>query len=221
MRSRPGKDCGRQAGTLAIIRSEPAFGSAVIRLVMPWASMVIAPGDLRGLRLGSDRRAAPGPCTWWHGITRRPCCARTTETCYFRPKPGLLLNIDVPDLAQGVRFYTEALGLKVGRWFDSTFVELVGADAPIYLLEKQAGTSIGPPGGDIRSFERHWSPIHPDFVVADLDASVLRAVAAGAVQEGRTCDAPYGRLAMFADPFGHGFCLIEFNSAGYDALLPQ
>ena len=42
--------------------------------------------------------------------------------------------------------------------------------------------------------------------------------AAGAVQEGETCDAPYGRLAMFADPFGHGFCLIEFNEAGYDAI---
>jgi hypothetical protein len=24
---------------------------------------------------------------------------------------------------------------------------------------------------------------------------------------------------MFADPFGHGFCLIEFNAIGYDALL--
>jgi hypothetical protein len=38
------------------------------------------------------------------------------------------------------------------------------------------------------------------------------------VREGETCDAPYGRLAMFADPFGHGFCLIEFNEAGYDAI---
>jgi predicted enzyme related to lactoylglutathione lyase len=133
--------------------------------------------------------------------------------------PRLLLNIDVPDLASGIRFYTEALELKVGRRFGGKFVELVGADAPIYLLEKEAGTSIGPAGGDARRYERHWSPIHPDFVVVDLDASVSRAVAAGAVQEGQTCDAPYGRLAMFADPFGHGFCLIEFNSAGYDALL--
>ena len=28
----------------------------------------------------------------------------------------------------------------------------------------------------------------------------------------------YGKLAMFADPFGHGFCLIEFNAEGYDAI---
>jgi predicted enzyme related to lactoylglutathione lyase len=44
--------------------------------------------------------------------------------------------------------------------------------------------------------------------VTDIDAAIARAVAAGAVREGGTCKAPYGRLAMFADPFGHGFCLI-------------
>ena len=24
---------------------------------------------------------------------------------------------------------------------------------------------------------------------------------------------------MLADPFGHGFCLLQFNRQGYDALL--
>jgi len=133
--------------------------------------------------------------------------------------PGLLVNIDVPDMAAGIAFYTSALGLKVGRRFDKDFVELLGADAPIYLLRKDAGTPIGPAGGDVRRYQRHWTPVHPDFVVADMDAAIARAVAAGAVQEGETCDAAYGRLAMFADPFGHGFCLIQFNERGYDALL--
>ena len=77
---------------------------------------------------------------------------------------------------------------------------------------------IGPDGGDTRRYQRHWSPIHPDFVVPDIAAAIERATAAGAVQEGETCDAPYGQLAMFADPFGHGFCLIEFNAEGYDAI---
>lgn len=131
---------------------------------------------------------------------------------------GLLLNIDVPDMEQGIAFYTAALGLEVGRRFDGDFVELVGRDVPIYLLRKEAGTPIGPNGGDRRRYERHWSPVHADFVVADMDSAIARAIAAGAVQEGETCDAPYGRLAMFADPFGHGFCLIEFNGAGYDAI---
>ena len=132
--------------------------------------------------------------------------------------PGLLLNIDVPDIEAGIAFYTAALGLRVGRRFGGDFVELVGSDAPIYLLKKDPGTAIGPAGGDTRRYARHWSPIHPDFVVEDMDGAIERAVAAGAVQEGGTCDAPYGRLAMFADPFGHGFCLIEFNAEGYDAI---
>jgi predicted enzyme related to lactoylglutathione lyase len=131
---------------------------------------------------------------------------------------GLLLNIDVPDIEAGIAFYTAALGLRVGRRFDSDFVELLGRDAPIYLLRKDPGTPIGPEGGDLRRYGRHWTPVHPDFVVDDIAGATARALAAGAVQEGETRDAPYGRLAMFADPFGHGFCLIEFNEEGYDAI---
>ena len=132
--------------------------------------------------------------------------------------PALLLNIDVPDIDAAVDFYTHAIGLTVGRRFDADFVELLGSDAPVYLRKESAATSIGPAGGDSRRYERHWTPIHPDFVVDDIDRAIERAVSAGAVQEGETCDAPYGKLAMFADPFGHGFCLIEFNREGYDAI---
>lgn len=133
--------------------------------------------------------------------------------------PGLLLNIDVPDIVAAERFYTAALGLRVGRRFDEDFVELLGSDAPIYLLKKAEGSPIGPAGGGSRSYARHWTPIHPDFVVEDMDAAIARVTAAGAVQEGETRETPYGRLAMFADPFGHGFCLIQFSSEGYDALI--
>lgn len=133
--------------------------------------------------------------------------------------PGLLINIDVPDIAAGERFYTAALGLMVGRRFGPDFVELLGGDVPIYLLQKDAGSAIGPSGDDVRRYERHWSPIHLDIVIEDMDAAIARALAAGAVQEGVVRDAPYGRLAMFGDPFGHGFCLIEFNAAGYDAIV--
>jgi catechol 2,3-dioxygenase-like lactoylglutathione lyase family enzyme len=132
--------------------------------------------------------------------------------------PGLLINIDVPDIPAAEAFYTSALGLKVGRRFDRDFVELLGADAPIYLLRKDSGTSIGPAGGDTRRYDRHWCPIHPDFAVEDMDSAIARVVAAGAVQEGETCAAAYGKLATFADPFGHGFCLIEFSEEGYDAI---
>ena len=134
------------------------------------------------------------------------------------PVPGLLLNIDVPDMAAGEAFYCQALGLEVGRRFGADFVELLGAPAPIYLLKKDGGTSIGPAGGDMRRYARHWTPIHPDFVVEDIEQATERVLAAGAVQEAAVREARYGRIAMFADPFGHGFCLIEFNQEGYDAI---
>ena len=117
-----------------------------------------------------------------------------------------LLNIDVPDVAQATRFYTAAFGLSVGRRFGTDFVELLGWPAPVYLLTKQAGT-IGA-GGDRRRYERHWTPMHLDVVVEDVDAAVARALGAGAILEAPARDAPYGRIAMLADPFGHGFCLI-------------
>ena len=29
---------------------------------------------------------------------------------------------------------------------------------------------------------------------------------------------PYGKLALMADPFGNGFCLLEFTGRGYDEI---
>ena len=129
----------------------------------------------------------------------------------------LLLNIDVPDVETALRFYTTAFDLKVGRRFGADFVELLGWPAPVYLLTKAAGT-IGA-GGDSRRYSRHWTPVHPDIVVENVDAAVERAVAAGAKLEAEAKDTAYGRIAMLADPFGHGFCLLQFNARGYDALL--
>ena len=102
----------------------------------------------------------------------------------------LLLNIDVPDVEAGVRFYTAAFGLKVGRRFGTDFVELLGWPAPVYLLTKAAGT-VGA-GGDLRRYARHWTPVHPDIVVDDVDAAVERAVGAGAKLEAPAKDTAYG-----------------------------
>jgi predicted enzyme related to lactoylglutathione lyase len=129
----------------------------------------------------------------------------------------VLINIDVPDIADAERFYAAAFGLRPGRRFDEAFLELLGWPAPVYLLQKPAGSPGA--GTDLRRYDRHWTPIHPDVVVEDLDAALARATAAGAVIESPARALPYGRLAMLADPFGHGFCLIEFNARGYDALL--
>ncbi len=128
----------------------------------------------------------------------------------------LLINIDVPELALAERFYTAAFGLRTGRRFGDDAVELLGADAPIYLLHKTAGT-VGA-GAVCRDYARHWSPIHCDVVVDDIDAAIARAVAAGAVQEGATRETVWGRIVQMADPFGHGWCLLQFIGRGYDEI---
>ncbi len=132
--------------------------------------------------------------------------------------PGLLVNVDVPDLAAGEAFYTGGLGLVAGRRFGGDVVELLGGDAPLYLIARPAGRREEAYGAVTRDYARHWTPVHLDFVVDDLDAAVARVTAAGATPQGGVRPAGYGRIATFADPFGHGLCLIQFNAEGYDAI---
>ena len=130
---------------------------------------------------------------------------------------GLLVNIDVGDLAKAERFYCDALGLGVGRRFDGA-LELLGCGAPIYLLAKEAGSPAASGITQKRDYRRHWTPVHLDFVVADLEAAVRRARAAGAVVEIDIQQASWGRIANLSDPFGNGFCLLQFTGRGYDAI---
>ncbi len=131
----------------------------------------------------------------------------------------LLVNIDVDDLERAVRFYTAAFDLRVGRRLGLSVVELLGAEAPIYLLEKASGTEPFAGARRPRAYDRHWSPVHLDFAVDDLDLAVARAEAAGARRESDIGEHDWGRIAFFSDPFGHGFCLLEFSERGYDALV--
>lgn len=131
----------------------------------------------------------------------------------------LLVNIDVDDLLRAERFYRDAFGLRAGRRFGEGGVELLGAAVPIYLLVKAAG-SAALPGKALprRDYGRHWTPVHLDLAVPDLEQALARAIAAGAVPEGEVRSHAWGRIAALADPFGHGVCLIQFTAAGYDAI---
>ncbi|HVF34294.1 MAG TPA: VOC family protein [Candidatus Saccharimonadia bacterium] len=130
----------------------------------------------------------------------------------------LLVNIDVDDLERAIAFYGAALGLRVNRRFGTSGAELLGAGTPIFVLAKPAGTPASSTSADVRRYERHWTPVHVDFVVPDIDAAVRRARAAGAVLEDRLATHAWGHIAHFADPFGHGFCLIELRGRGYDEI---
>lgn len=127
-----------------------------------------------------------------------------------------LINIDVPDLAAGEAFYANAFGLKAERRIDGG-VEMSGGPAPLWLLEKKAGT-VPAPGAALRDYARHWSPVHLDFIVEDVEAAIRRAVEAGAVLETDKRSEVWGDIALLADPFGNGFCLIAFRRRGYDEI---
>jgi predicted enzyme related to lactoylglutathione lyase len=142
----------------------------------------------------------------------------TRRLVYRGAMPRLIVNIDVDDLDRAVGFYTAALGLAVGRRFGRDAIELVGAEAPVYLLVSASGTPPFPGAGTVRDYGRHWTPVHLDFAVDDLEEAVRKAVAAGATVEAPIGGRKWGRIALLSDPFGNGFCLLQFQGRGYDEI---
>ena len=131
----------------------------------------------------------------------------------------LRVCVDVDDLEKAIAFYRDGLGLTPGRRLGKYWVEMLGATSPIDLLFEKPGTSpvIGSPAA--RDYRRHWTPVHLDFVVADIEDAVRRAQAAGAKPEREIQTKKWGRLANLADPFGHGICLLQFAGRGYDEMI--
>ena len=127
----------------------------------------------------------------------------------------VVVNIDVPELAPAIAFYEQAIGAKLQRLLDDDVAELAYGASLLYLLRKPT-KSAATPTGNLRERGRHWTPVHVDFVVDDIDAAVARALQAGAVRESERIDWRGSKCVTFADPFGHGFCLIEFSGQGYE-----
>jgi len=128
----------------------------------------------------------------------------------------LLVNVDVDDLDKAIDFYRAALGLTLKRrLFDDTVAEMAGASSPVFLLQKGAGSRASATVRSRRDYGRHWTPVHLDVVVVDVAAAVARARAGGANLEGEVQTHEWGRIAFMADPFGHGFCLVQFLARGY------
>jgi predicted enzyme related to lactoylglutathione lyase len=127
----------------------------------------------------------------------------------------IIINVDVPELALGIEFYTNAFELKLNRILDDDTAELVGASSIIYLLQKPARSRASNTSTQDRDYGRHWTPVHIDFVVEDLEVARARVLSAGANYESE-CDEWMGsKCITFSDPFGHGFCLIAFKNETY------
>ena len=129
----------------------------------------------------------------------------------------IIINIDVPDLAPAIDFYSAALGLKLNRIIDEDVAELIGASSVIYLLQNPAGSHPVSTHHLVRNYSRHWTPVHMDFVVDEVIEAAKRAIDAGAIPESECIEWKGSKCITFSDPFGHGFCLIEFAGETYAA----
>lgn len=119
------------------------------------------------------------------------------------------VNIDVPNLADGYRFYCAAFGFeKLSEPYPGVML-LKGGNVEVALLAKPAHSQPAAHTKDRRSYDRHWTPVHLDFLVDDFKKALATAVAAGAVQEQIFADTQHGSIAFCSDPFGNGFCVLE------------
>jgi len=118
------------------------------------------------------------------------------------------VSIDVSNLKKAENFYVEALGCKKVRDQGGDMAVLCAENADIYLQEKDAGTKPLKSSDVVRDYQRHWTPIHLDFLCENVDEIVSKILEFGGHHEGGE-SGDWGSIAYCADPFGNGFCLIN------------
>ena len=118
------------------------------------------------------------------------------------------ISIDVPDLDRGQSCYCEALGCTFLKQGSEGIRVLDAGNVRIYLLRKEEGSAPFQGSTVVRTYTRHWSPIHLDFGTKDLESAAELVIAQGGVVEGGESGS-WGSIAYCSDPFGNGFCLIR------------
>jgi predicted enzyme related to lactoylglutathione lyase len=124
--------------------------------------------------------------------------------------PKVSISIDVLDMDEAILFYTKALGCKKLRAGTDT-TKLTADNVDIYLLKRSLNSNPLITGTSIRNFDRHWTPVHLDFSVTDLDHAITLVNKFGGIKEGSE-SGDWGSIAFCADPFGNGFCLCKINA---------
>ncbi len=123
-------------------------------------------------------------------------------------RPAVHLSIDVPNLEHGVGFYGRVFGFIETSRPLPTMAILDAGNLTVCMHEKAAGTPSSPDGADVRRYERHWTSVHMDLHVADLDLVLDRVRAEGGLVEREYRTEGPKPVAFCSDPFGNGFCLI-------------
>lgn len=118
------------------------------------------------------------------------------------------LSIDVPELEAGLRFYAAVFGfVEKARPFP-TMAVLDANNVTVCMHAKPAGTKSSAAASEPRRYERHWTPVHLDFDVPDLDAVLANVRAEGGTIENEFRNQGPRPVAFCSDPFGNGFCVI-------------
>ena len=112
--------------------------------------------------------------------------------------------IDVDDVDRAVEFYGRGLGLTVVESHPD-WAQIKLGEQTFWIMKTPAGAQ----GQISRDYRRHWTPVHLDFTVDDIDEAVKRAVDAGGKLEGEIQHGPKGGLANLVDPAGNGVDLVS------------
>ena len=120
----------------------------------------------------------------------------------------LSVSIDVSSLKGAEDFYVGALGCKKVRDQGTNMAVLCVEKSDIYLQEKEPGTKPLISNNVARDYQRHWTPIHLDFLCDNVNEIVARILKLGGSHEGGE-RGDWGTIAYCTDPFGNGFCIIN------------
>jgi len=123
--------------------------------------------------------------------------------------PQVSICIDVADIKQGTRFYTNALGCDIKHEKEQSS-ELTAENVTIHLIEKEEDSNPLIKESSSRNYRRHWTPVHLDFAVTDIEKTLALIQELGGKVEGKE-EGEWGVAAFCADPFGNGFCVIKIN----------
>ena len=126
--------------------------------------------------------------------------------------------VGVSDPKQGLTFYCGGLGLSLKKQLSPRRLKLEGAGTPIYLLGNHPEIADLGSTSATRDFERHWMPVHLDFIVTFLNDMVDQFLGHSTALDRAIKEREHGRISNMADPFSKGFDLIEFFGNGYTAV---
>lgn len=117
--------------------------------------------------------------------------------------------IDVSEIKQATKFYSTALECEVIEEKQQS-TELSAENTTIHLLEKEENSNPLINNSALRTFKRHWTPVHLDFSVTDIDKTLSLINKFGGQIEDKE-EGEWGVAAFCSDPFGNGFCIIKIN----------